>query len=125
MRWGVFIFLEEGLLPKSLGSGVAVLGLWLLVFHAVPATLDLFGKPSQEIGRVNRVWSDTVTPPMSFSSTYRYIDVVSHKFKVSQAIHNWLSEGDEVVVSYWPRSELVKRVDKVTKEKHDEGQPES
>lgn len=33
-------------------------------------------------------------------------------FGISKGIHDWLYEGDEVVVTFWPRTETVVRIDK-------------
>ena len=34
-------------------------------------------------------------------------------FDISRQIYHWLSEGDEVCVTYWPRTKVVRRVDMV------------
>ena len=50
-------------------------------------------------------------PVASTISTY-HIAVLEHELEVSERIYTWLSEGDSVVVFYWPRSKAVSRVDK-------------
>ena len=45
-----------------------------------------------------------------------YMRVGELPFKVSREISNWLSEGDDVIVSYWSRGKKVARVDKVRRQ---------
>lgn len=42
-----------------------------------------------------------------------FIWVAEQEFNVSREIFNYVSEDDGVVVSHWPRSKVVSRVDKV------------
>ncbi len=45
--------------------------------------------------------------------TYYLVWVQDRAFKVSEDIYRWVEVDEEVVVSYWQRSERVVRVDKV------------
>ena len=130
--WGVGLLLIAGS-PVSIlgliGGLLALGGLALLWFFAATAWLDLLDNRIKLTGRIYKKW--TVTTP-SYSSQiiassalarpgYRtaastisiyHITVMDQELEVSERIHNWLSEGDNVTVSYWPRSKVVSRVDK-------------
>ncbi|MCZ6891581.1 MAG: hypothetical protein O7F09_03600 [Chloroflexi bacterium] len=129
--WGVRFLIIAGSPVSILGllGGLLTLGgLAILWFFAATAWLDLLSKRIEVAGRVYRKW--TVTTPSYSSqiiassalrpgyrtvpstiSTY-HIAILDQELEVSERIYNWLSEGEDVVVSYWPRSKVVSRVDK-------------
>ena len=130
--WGIRFLMIAGSPVSVLGllGGILSLGgLAILWFYATTAWLDLSSKRIRVAGRIYKKW--TVTIP-SFSSQvisssalsrpgYRtvpstistyHIAILEQELEVSEKIYNWLSEGDSVVVSYWPRSRVVSRVDK-------------
>ena len=129
--WGVRFVIIAGSPVSILGllGGLLILGgLAILWFFATTAWLDLLTKRIEVAGRVYRKW--TVTTPSYSSqviassalrpgyrtvpstiSTY-HIAILEQEFEVSERIYNWLAEGDGVLVSYWPRSKVVSRIDK-------------
>ncbi len=130
--WGVRLLLIAGSPVSILGliGGILALGgLAILWFFAATAWLDLLDRRIKLTGRIYKKW--TVTTPSYSSqviassalsrpgyrnapstiSTY-HIAILDQELEVSERVHNWLSEGDNVIVSYWPRSKVVSRVDK-------------
>ena len=111
-----------------LGGLLILGGLAILWFFVTTSWLDLLNKRIAVAGRIYRRW--TVTTPSYSSqviassalrpgyrtvpstiSTY-HIAILEQEFEVSERIYNWLAECDDVLVSYWPRSKVVSRVDK-------------
>ena len=130
--WGVRFIIIAGspvTILGLLGGLLSLGGLAILWFFATTAWLDLLSKRIAMAGRVYRKW--TVTTPSYSSqvisssalarpgyrtvpstiSTY-HIAILEQELEVSERIYNWLSEGDDVVVTCWPRSKVVSRVDK-------------
>ena len=129
--WGVRFVIIAGSPVSILGllGGLLILGgLAILWFFVTTSWLDLLNKRIAVAGRIYRKW--TVTTPSYSSqviassalrpgyrtvpstiSTY-HIAIQEQEFEVSERIYNWLAEGDDVLVSYWPRSKVVSRVDK-------------
>ena len=80
-----------------------------------------YGKDIREgctklVGSVSRKWEEEKierTPYGGGVSTEYSIDIKGVSFQVSKKIYDWLMEGDEVCVSYWPHTKTVSRIDKV------------
>ncbi len=99
--------------------------LWLVVSAVVFAYWDtvrdvwrdmLSGHTTRK-GRVvrKRVEKEVKGYEHAVIETKYYIAVGVRWFRVSKKIHNWLSEGDTVVIHYWPRSETVARVEMMSR----------
>lgn len=41
-----------------------------------------------------------------------FYSAADREFKVSRKIYDWLSSGDKVIVTYWPRTRILTRIDK-------------
>ena len=68
------------------------------------------------VGSVSRKWDETqsYSSPEGGGVTTEYnIDIKGMAFQVSKKIYDWLLEGDEVCVSYWPHTKTVSRIDRV------------
>ncbi len=44
------------------------------------------------------------------TSRYYNVQIGEVSFEISRQIYHWLSEGDEVCVTYWPRTKVVRSV---------------
>jgi len=44
------------------------------------------------------------------STTSYLMQVQDCEFEIAESVYNWVSEGDELVVKFWPRSEQVVEV---------------
>ncbi len=96
-----------------------VIFLWLLTglifyFHVLGAEAwdvwrDVFGRAHTLRGHVSRKW-DTVES----DGEHTWIAVSRLPFEVCRPLHDCLSQGDEVVVHYRPRSKTVARVEKLS-----------
>ena len=65
---------------------------------------------------VNKHWHHEVQSSYGgavSTSRYHNVQVGEVSFDISRQIYHWLSEGDEVCVTYWPRTKVVRRVDMV------------
>ena len=92
------------------------------VLHAVHALRDFAGGHIELNGAVTRKWFKTTgdyipDSSMPVESTSYYVEVKEtpsevHEFIINRDIYNWLRKGDEIVVTYWRRTETVIRVDK-------------
>jgi len=100
----------------KLSGGIFFGVLWFLIPKVRRHLWDLFSGPTQHMGRVDRVWTTTKGVPAEAGGgriSIYHISVAGREFYVSRELHDWLSDGDEAVVTYWPRTQYVKRVDKV------------
>lgn len=73
---------------------------------------DVFNKPTKLTGQVSSTWSKTTSG--LYTTTEHFITVRGESFPVFSKIHDWLSQGDEVVVHYWPRSKTVSKVERLS-----------
>lgn len=107
--------------------------LWVITLLAVwaywddtisPVWRDVFGGCTILEGRVTgkRVSKETISGyagpyagSIHISETKYHIGVGHRRFRVSKKIHNWFSEGDTVVIHYWPHSETVARVEMMSR----------
>ncbi len=124
----LYIFLPGGAilitwyaLFENPGAWIHAIYLWLLCGFGVWALRhrfwdtwrDAFARRTTTLkGNVGRKW---VTERTEQGATLKDYEIaVNHRsFEVSKKIYNWLSEGDEVVVHYWPRTETVSKVEKI------------
>tara|TARA_Y100000034_G_C6628101_1_gene274064 strand:+ start:145 stop:525 length:381 start_codon:yes stop_codon:yes gene_type:complete len=91
--------------------GVGLLIILVAMHLGADSALHLLGKPPNTVeGAVAKKTQGTLDHDVG-SETIRSISVNGRAFEVSEAIFEWVSEGDEVVVSFWPRSKKVTRVD--------------
>jgi len=94
----------------------AGLGLWGAVTELPRHWRDAFGGTTTLTGHVTRKWFTEKSGAAGYGQTARWkefhIAVNDQSFGVSRRIHDWLSQGDEVVVHYWPRTEHVAKVEK-------------
>ena len=104
-EWGFLAFA----IFMWLGTGLLLYSFW---DYIVDVWRDAFGGKTAMGGRVSRKW---VIEHSSHGSTTKEYQIAlnDHSFEVSKKIYNWLSEGNEVVVHYWPRSETVAKVEKL------------
>lgn len=92
---------------------VAYGGLTFLFFSMVKDCVkDVRVGQTKMVGRVRRKWVSHGSGGGSSWSAH-HIGVNGLSFKVSQGIHEWVSEGEEVCVNYWPHTKTVSRVDKI------------
>jgi hypothetical protein len=116
--WGGLSTGEWGLL------GFAIF-LWLLAGFVIWLFRDEFwdvwrdavGGRASVSGSVSRKWVDKTTlyhRGIRDTSKDYSIGVKRHDFKVSRRIYLWLSQGDEVVVHYWLRTETVSKVERLS-----------
>ena len=88
-------------------------GLTFLFFSMVrDCVKDIRVGQTKMVGRVRRKWVSHGSDG-GFSWSAHHIGVNGLSFKVSQGIHDWVSEGEEVCVNYWPNTKTVSRVDKI------------
>lgn len=83
---------------------------------------DAFGGTTILTGHVSRKWitEETVvtgSPGVGAAKTtekHFRLAVNSHEFPVSRRLYGWLYQGDEVVAHYWPRSNSVSKVERLS-----------
>lgn len=75
---------------------------------------DIMAGQTKLFGNVSNIWAGQTSESDQKSYNY-YVEVNGIAFMISKQISGWLSEGDEVCVSYWPNTKTVSRVDMVKK----------
>ncbi len=103
-KW--FDYLVWGLMVLGIGF-CAIFGTWSLA----RIMMDIRSGQTTLTGRVNRKWDTTASSQESRWKSFN-IDVNGHVFDVSQRLFNWLSQDDELVVHYWPRTNKIAKVEK-------------
>ena len=73
---------------------------------------DVFSRRAKLMGRVSAKWV-TAKSEQGYAFTDYYIAVNDRSFTVSRRLYGWLSQGDDVVVDYWPHSRTVAWVEKL------------
>ena len=73
---------------------------------------DVFSASSQLVAAVTKVGTYEASSTFGRSDTHCVITVAEQEFEVRKKIYAWLVEGEEVVVSYWPHTKTVSRMDK-------------
>ena len=108
---------------------------WKIWSWAIPLTILIYGGLSflffamargcvkdirvgrtKVIGCVNRKWVSHGTGLATGLVKDHNISVKGIRFEVSRRIYDWLLEGDEVCVTYWPHTLKVSRIDRVIPE---------
>ena len=107
VKWLLFIFLA---IPVVGGLGGLILLTGILMLRDTIG--DLRAGASKMAGTVTSKQEVVENEGYETENTYHAIWVQGRAFRVSVNIYLWVKEGDQVVVSHWPRSETVIRVDK-------------
>jgi len=105
--WALFLFTfiaTRSLKPvKELSSAYLT--------RTIEVIWDLFSRKHRLSGPVARLWTESSGSFRTrISITYK-LTVSDESFTVSEKLHDWLAVGDEVVVSFWPHSRIVARVE--------------
>ena len=64
-------------------------------------------------GSVELVGTVTEMSVTGDEDTYFWLHVQGRAFRVTMDIYNWVSEGEEVAVKFWPRTKIVDTVRKL------------
>ncbi len=72
---------------------------------------DVFSKRTKLTGQVTGTTSETTSG--EYTTTEHFVIVGGELFSVYGSIYDWLSRGDEVIVSHWPHSKTVAWVKRI------------
>ena len=116
-----FAILPQGWKIWSWAIPLAVVGFGgvaFLLFMVVKDHIkDIRAGKTKAVGTVSRKWDKKESGSSDGASyvtiTY-YIAVNGETFEVSKKVYDWLRTDEEVCITYWPHTNTVGRVDKIT-----------
>ena len=120
--FGVFLIgigVAISLMPRGgpwVGLAFALLGSWLIwksIGHRSDVKADRRSGTAELSGTVSERHEQTTESYGEYgsaSTTSHYIRVRNRKFGISQALYHWIGRGDEVVVSFYPRTQTLVEV---------------
>ena len=89
----------------------------VVVLLLLPTLRDICRGQTTLTGRIDSKWITQETSgsrPERVTITKFHFDVNGYEFTASRRIHDWLSQGDEIVVHYWRHSKAVAKVEKLS-----------